>query len=247
MFCSYYLQATEPSNNQSNKTCIFGITGMTHNIRSVHYSYPRSCYRSKRYQPGPTVQKRVLIVLNLNRYRRGDELTCIYSSLYNRIYDDLELTSIKTGFIIGRYAIRSFFFFCIKIDFIVFFLKSLYTRLTKMFHNICQTFKHAKRIHKVSSKLILLIFIFFFLLLFQLKCCGMNGPYDWTNITHTDVLPHTCCPNTLNNGSCKISTINKYVDSCLDKLREIIERYGSLIGGVGIGVALVQVRLICFK
>ncbi|KAK9708989.1 Tetraspanin family [Popillia japonica] len=80
----------------------------------------------------------------------------------------------------------------------------------------------------------------------ELKCCGMNGPSDWTDITHKDTLPHTCCPDTTNNGSCKITTINKYQDSCLEKLKVIIEKYGSVIGGVGIGVAAVQIIGVVF-
>lgn len=72
----------------------------------------------------------------------------------------------------------------------------------------------------------------------------MNGPDDWTKITNNDTLPHTCCPNTLNDGSCIVTTINRYKDSCLEKLKDTVEKYGALIGGVGIGIALVQVKYI---
>lgn len=55
-------------------------------------------------------------------------------------------------------------------------------------------------------------------------------------------LPHTCCPNTPDDGSCTIESKNVYTDSCVEKLKEKFIKYGSIIGGVGIGVACSQVK-----
>lgn len=70
----------------------------------------------------------------------------------------------------------------------------------------------------------------------------MQGPTDWYAVSHNKSLPHTCCPDTQDDGSCTIDSPNKYNDSCLDKLRAIFQRYGAVIGAVGIGIATSQVN-----
>ncbi|KAJ8978669.1 hypothetical protein NQ317_019105 [Molorchus minor] len=82
----------------------------------------------------------------------------------------------------------------------------------------------------------------------DLECCGLEGPGDWQKITRNDSLPHTCCPNT-KPGDCTIKNSNKYTASCFDKLKAVFEKYGSIIGGVGIGIAasqLIGVVFACF-
>ncbi|XP_022920882.1 CD63 antigen-like [Onthophagus taurus] len=80
----------------------------------------------------------------------------------------------------------------------------------------------------------------------EMKCCGMNGPSDWRQITQNNTLPHTCCPDTVNDGTCTINSLNVYKASCLEELKDTIVTYGALIGGVGIGVALVQIIGVIF-
>ncbi|XP_057655323.1 CD63 antigen-like [Diorhabda carinulata] len=80
----------------------------------------------------------------------------------------------------------------------------------------------------------------------EAECCGVKGPKDWPKITHNETLPYTCCPNTPDDGSCKIDSENVYNDSCVDKLKQIFIKYGSIIGGVGLGVAGLQLIGIVF-
>lgn len=69
----------------------------------------------------------------------------------------------------------------------------------------------------------------------------MNGPGDWNAVFHNDTLPHTCCPDTPDDGSCTIDSKNIYTDSCVEILKAKFIKYGSIIGGVGVGIACSQV------
>jgi len=81
----------------------------------------------------------------------------------------------------------------------------------------------------------------------EMKCCGMTGPGDWQRITHNKTLPYTCCPDTQNDGTCTMQTLNKYEVSCLEKLKETFFRYASVLGAVGCGVAFVQLIGVIFS
>ncbi|CAG9830071.1 unnamed protein product [Diabrotica balteata] len=78
------------------------------------------------------------------------------------------------------------------------------------------------------------------------ECCGVRGPSDWKTITKSDVLPHTCCPHTQDNDSCTINSEHVYQASCLTNLKEIFVKYGIIIGGVGLGIAALQLIGIIF-
>lgn len=69
----------------------------------------------------------------------------------------------------------------------------------------------------------------------------MEGPEDWSRVVNNDTLPHTCCPDIPNDGSCTMKSPNKYTESCYEKLKATFIKYGSVIGGVGIGIAISQV------
>ncbi|KAF5271939.1 hypothetical protein FQA39_LY07956 [Lamprigera yunnana] len=80
----------------------------------------------------------------------------------------------------------------------------------------------------------------------ELTCCGMKGPSDWIGISPNDSLPHTCCPNVPPEGSCTMQTPDKYEKSCLTELKQVLVKYGTVIGGVGVGIALVQLIGVVF-
>ncbi|XP_017778130.1 PREDICTED: CD63 antigen [Nicrophorus vespilloides] len=80
----------------------------------------------------------------------------------------------------------------------------------------------------------------------EMKCCGMNGPEDWRSVIHNETLPHTCCPDTQNDGTCTIMTLNKYTKSCLESLEDTLLTYSTIIGGVGCGVAVIQLIGVVF-
>lgn len=69
----------------------------------------------------------------------------------------------------------------------------------------------------------------------------MTGPSDWHRVTGNDSLPHTCCPGTSDIDSCTINSDNVYNDSCVTKLLTFFQKYGSILGSVGLGIAAAQV------
>lgn len=71
----------------------------------------------------------------------------------------------------------------------------------------------------------------------------MTGPNDWRRITKNDSLPHTCCPGTSDSDSCTVNSAKVYNDSCVDKLVSFFKKYGSIIGGIGLGIAGAQVSI----
>lgn len=81
----------------------------------------------------------------------------------------------------------------------------------------------------------------------EMRCCGIRGPNDWKEITHNDTLPYTCCPDTQNDGSCTVNTLNRFQTSCYDRLKECLTNYASIIGAVGIGVSLIQLVGVIFS
>ncbi|KAF5307910.1 hypothetical protein FQR65_LT06477 [Abscondita terminalis] len=80
----------------------------------------------------------------------------------------------------------------------------------------------------------------------ELKCCGMNGPSDWAEIIHNNSLPHTCCPPDVTESPCTTQYPDKYEKSCLTELKQALVKYGTIIGGVGVGIALVQLIGVVF-
>ncbi|KDR06367.1 CD63 antigen [Zootermopsis nevadensis] len=75
----------------------------------------------------------------------------------------------------------------------------------------------------------------------DLTCCGTNGAEDWFNVYYKNhTLPDTCCPNA---SPCEYSNKDHYVDGCLSLLEDKVKHYALLLGGVGIGVAFIQVNM----
>lgn len=80
----------------------------------------------------------------------------------------------------------------------------------------------------------------------EAECCGVKGPADWFKITHNSSLPHTCCPDTPDDGTCTTQNPNVYQASCVEKLKGVFIKYGVIIGGVGLGIAALQLIGIIF-
>ncbi|VEN60534.1 unnamed protein product [Callosobruchus maculatus] len=69
---------------------------------------------------------------------------------------------------------------------------------------------------------------------------------SWDITQHeNNTLPHTCCPDTPDDGSCTISQ-RHYTDSCFEKLKTLFNRYGAIIGGVGVGIGAAQLIGVLF-
>nr|CAH7713108.1 unnamed protein product [Callosobruchus chinensis] len=64
---------------------------------------------------------------------------------------------------------------------------------------------------------------------------------SWDITQHeNNSLPHTCCPDAPDDGSCTINQ-HHYTDSCFEKMKTLFNRYGAIIGGVGVGIGAAQV------
>ncbi|KAJ8913860.1 hypothetical protein NQ315_003769 [Exocentrus adspersus] len=74
----------------------------------------------------------------------------------------------------------------------------------------------------------------------EFECCGMLGPKDWRKVTKNDSLPHTCCPDTQDDGSCTTEFTNVYTSSCFEKLKAVFVNYRSIIGGITVGIIVSQ-------
>uniref|UniRef100_K1Q8Q8 CD63 antigen n=1 Tax=Magallana gigas TaxID=29159 RepID=K1Q8Q8_MAGGI len=86
----------------------------------------------------------------------------------------------------------------------------------------------------------------------EFKCCGVSNYTEWKpqfeNST-TQVVPASCCKSTSNcNGTeADINADKIYKEGCLTKFETFVKDNVFIIGGVGIGLAFVQVKMISRK
>ncbi|XP_068630034.1 CD63 antigen-like [Battus philenor] len=82
----------------------------------------------------------------------------------------------------------------------------------------------------------------------DLKCCGIYGPEDWKN--NSIPIPDTCCAGQeIKNGSaaaCTPDSPSFHKVGCLQKLVPFFNDMALLLGGVGLGIALVQLLGVIF-
>lgn len=69
----------------------------------------------------------------------------------------------------------------------------------------------------------------------DLRCCGQTGPEDWKEVFRNDTLPDTCCASI---NPCNMH--DSYQNGCLQIFQKEVENYALILGGVGIGVACIQ-------
>lgn len=69
----------------------------------------------------------------------------------------------------------------------------------------------------------------------------MNSPSDWTQVFKDTTVPDSCCKELLANSGCDANSIHLNEDGCKMRLQSAIESSALILGGVGIGIALVQV------
>jgi CD63 antigen len=70
-----------------------------------------------------------------------------------------------------------------------------------------------------------------------LKCCGVSGPEDYENINKK--IPLSCCRNI--DAQCPGSNNDVNTDGCARNLQLFIEKNSKIIGGVIIGIAIVEI------
>ncbi|XP_049805841.1 23 kDa integral membrane protein-like [Schistocerca nitens] len=68
------------------------------------------------------------------------------------------------------------------------------------------------------------------------ECCGVNGPSDYLG-----QLPATCCSE---GSACTASSQYVFTMGCKQRLEELISALSDLIGGIAIGIGVVEVAVI---
>lgn len=68
------------------------------------------------------------------------------------------------------------------------------------------------------------------------KCCGVNGPHDYSNWITKPNMPSSCCENKSNE--CKTETDKQYTDGCLFKVRASIFNDMLKSGAVSLAIIL---------
>ena len=80
----------------------------------------------------------------------------------------------------------------------------------------------------------------------QFECCGINNNTDWNKPLNNTGLPMSCCKfvfGQVGNSSCNSQSPNVFPKGCLPAFGDFIKAHAVQLGGVGIGIAFVQV---CF-
>jgi len=86
----------------------------------------------------------------------------------------------------------------------------------------------------------------------EMKCCGIQGPADWNKVfpyneTKTNV-PDSCCKEEMDGcGEGAISSDSIYKQGCLDAFEGWVSTQVEYVGGVGIGIAFIQLLGIVFS
>lgn len=75
-----------------------------------------------------------------------------------------------------------------------------------------------------------------------MHCCGIKGPADYYNVFKNASLPNSCC-NKFPTNSDVCTQQNAIQEGCMPILLHFFESKSLILAGVGIGVALIQVRL----
>uniref|UniRef100_UPI00398153A5 tetraspanin family protein n=1 Tax=Salmonella sp. s54925 TaxID=3159674 RepID=UPI00398153A5 len=74
----------------------------------------------------------------------------------------------------------------------------------------------------------------------EFDCCGISSYTDWAN--HSIAVPKSCCKN---SSPCNV-TSDYYKDGCADKLFDYLKDHMALVGGLAVGVAVIQIVGIIF-
>ncbi|XP_055690518.1 tetraspanin-7 [Lutzomyia longipalpis] len=82
----------------------------------------------------------------------------------------------------------------------------------------------------------------------KLHCCGLDGPADWVDLSRDRYLRPSCCrPEYIDAQSkdCRnalpLHKDKYYQDGCADKLKMRVDSNASILIGVGIGIAFIQI------
>ena len=74
----------------------------------------------------------------------------------------------------------------------------------------------------------------------ELNCCGINKPDDWKFVFKNQSLPGSCCGKE-DAKRCTYDLLTK-PEGCKNKLMILLDDNALLLGGVGLGIAGIQVN-----
>lgn len=88
----------------------------------------------------------------------------------------------------------------------------------------------------------------------ELKCCGVTSPQDWqksnwyrsTGKHKNEEVPESCCKTKGPKCSEKGKTDAIYQEGCSQALQDFAKRKMAVIGGIGLGIAILQILGIIF-
>lgn len=79
----------------------------------------------------------------------------------------------------------------------------------------------------------------------DLKCCGVDSPQDWQNTTVVKV-PNSCCQGEGVKGCGANNDDKKFKIGCLERFENQFRSHIAIVGGVAIGVCVIQLFGIVF-
>lgn len=71
----------------------------------------------------------------------------------------------------------------------------------------------------------------------------MNGPTDWKSVFGNSTIPKSCCTE-FDSDVCDLAHAHR--NGCMPTLLEFLQSKALILGGVGVGIAFIQVLLISF-
>ena len=74
----------------------------------------------------------------------------------------------------------------------------------------------------------------------EYKCCGVDGPTDWTSRDGDMWVPYSCCADKLATDRCN-ATVGAYTDGCLPVMVLIM---GDYVASIGIAVVFAVMTLL---
>lgn len=89
-----------------------------------------------------------------------------------------------------------------------------------------------------------------------LKCCGVDKPGDWVSYNTnynavTPTVPKSCCKMNTDGATLPCDGVgqsdNQFSDGCYMKTKNLVQKYGLIVGGVGIVIALLMLLGLVFS
>lgn len=80
----------------------------------------------------------------------------------------------------------------------------------------------------------------------QLECCGLDSEKDWAPFMN-ESLPMSCCKpenGVIGSANCTVTSPNVFREhGCMENLLVFVKEHAIQLGGAGLGIAFIQVRI----